>query len=418
MALRLRSRTKLSPEHDLLLACARSRLGPEHLARVRKASRKGIDWDILWPLARVHGVGYFVGNHLCGANAITNGDPKPTDGCPSALPPRVRNQVQHDLWQETAHALILRDQQLRLNAELSRADIPVLWLKGLILADRLYGQYEARHCGDLDLLADPSDIPRLEELLAQLGFERFRPSEAGTEFHPMAAHHTTWSARVLPDWQLIVEVHHRVSGPASCQPAAADLLHRSRLISFHGQDFRVPSLEDELLILCLHAHHHQYALLRCLLDVPQFVGPFRDQIDWPELLARARRYRCLGRLGAALEITDALLGLENSDEVLDQVPALTPRQRWAIRSLPMVMLLDPRTQENDLRQAQLALLMDSWADAVRMLSPRIFPSGEHVRSLCPIFWRGIPGLARLYYYAHSISQLLRHGTAGSLVRAR
>jgi hypothetical protein len=352
-------------------------------------------------------MGYFVGNHLC----------KSTDSRPRALPTRVRQQIQHDLWQETAHALILRDQQLRLNAELNRAAIPVLWLKGLMLADRLYGQYEARHCGDLDLLADPSDIPRLEELLAQLGFERFRPSEAGKEFHPMAAHHTTWSARVLPDWQLIVEVHHRLSGPASCQAAAADLLQRSRLISFQGQDFRVPSLEDELLILCLHAHHHQYALLRCLMDVAEFVGRFRDQIDWPELVARARRHHCLGRLRAGLKIADALLGLENRDEVLAQVPALTPRQRWAIRSLPVVMLLDPRTQENDLRQAQFALLMDSWADAVRMLSPRVFPSGEHVRSLCPTSWRRTPGLARLYYYAHSISQLLRHGTAGSLVRA-
>src|SRR5260370_17847645 len=218
MALRLRSRTKLSPEHDLLLACARSRLGPEHLARVRKASRKGIDWDILWPLARVHGVGYFVGNHLCGANAITNGDLKPTAGCPSALPPRVRNQVQHDLWQETAHALILRDQQLRLNAELSRADIPVLWLKGLILADRLYGQYEARHCGDLDLLADPSDIPRLDDLLALLGFERFRPSGAGTGLHSMASRPTLGSPRRAAAWALRPGSPHCPSRPPSRSP--------------------------------------------------------------------------------------------------------------------------------------------------------------------------------------------------------
>jgi len=362
-------------------------------------------------------VGYFVGNHLCGANAITNGDPKPTGSSPWTLPPRVRQQIQHDLWQETAHALILRDQQLRLNAELSRAAIPVLWLKGLILADQLYGQYEARHCGDLDLLADLSDIPRLEELLAQLGFERFGPSDAGTEFHPMAAHHATWCARVLPDWQLIVEVHYRLSGPASCQPTAADLLRRSRLISFHSQDFRVPSLEDELLILCLHAHHHQYALLRCLMDVAEFVGRFRDQIDWPKLVSRAGNDRCLGRLGAALEITDALLRLENREGILAQMPSLTFRQRWAIQSLSANVLLDPRTQVNDLCQAQIALLMDSWADAVRMLWPRVFPSGEHVRSLWPTSWRRTPGLARLYYYAHSISQLLRHGTAGSLVRA-
>jgi hypothetical protein len=190
------------------------------------------------------------------------------------------------------------------------------------------------------------------------------------------------------------------------------------LISFHGQDFRVPSLEDELLILCLHAHHHQYALLRCLMDVAEFVGRFRDQIDWPELVARARRHHCLGRLRAGLEIADALLGLENRDAVLAQVPALTPRQCWAIQSLSANVLLDPRTQVNDLCQAQIALLMDSWADAVRMLWPRIFPSKEHVRSLCPTSWRDMPGLARLYYYLHSAGQLFQHGNAGFLIRAR
>ena len=154
------------------------------------------------------------------------------------------------------------------------------------------------------------------------------------------------------------------------------------------------------------------------MDVAEFVGRFRDQIDWPALVALSRRHRCLGRLRAGLKIADALLGLENRDEVLAQVPALTPRQRWAIRSLSVPILLDPRNQESDLCQAQIALLMDSWGDAVRMLWPRVFPSGEHVRSLCPISWRGIPGLARLYYYLHSAGQLLRSGSVDFLVRTR
>src|SRR5262249_13923132 len=146
---------------------------------------------------------------------------------------------------------------------------------------------------------------------ARLGFERFRTAQAGMEFHPMAVHHTMWCARVLPDWQLVVELHERLSGPASCQPPAADLLQRSQLIPFQGQEFRVPSLEDELLILCLHTHHHHYALLRCFMDVAEFVARSRDKIDWRERGARARQYRCQGRLRAALDVADALLGLEN-----------------------------------------------------------------------------------------------------------
>ena len=232
----------------------------------------------------------------------------------------------------------------------------------------------------------------------------------------MAAHHSLWCARILPDWQLVVELHERLSGPESCQPSAVDLIERSLLIPFDGQEFRVPSLEDELLILCLHAHHHQYALLRCHMDVGEFLLRFRDQIDWQEMVTRARRYHCLGRLRAALEVADLMLGVESSEEVFALVPALIPRQRWAIHSLPVDMLLDPRTQQNDLCQAKIALLMDTWGDAARMLSPRIFPSSEHIRSLCPTSWRNMPGFARVYYYIHSINQLLWRSPALSTPR--
>jgi hypothetical protein len=346
-------------------------------------------------------VGYFVGNHLCSAPV------KPTDCCPWALDPQVVNAIEQDLWQETAHALVLREQQLRLNTEATRAGLPVLWLKGLILADRLYGRFEARHCGDLDLMIDPSEIPRAEELLTRLGFERYRPAEAGKEFHPLAAHHSMWCALVLPDWLLIVELHHRLSAPSKCQPAVADLLRRSRVVEFHGEELRVLSLEDELLILCLHAHHHNFALLRCLMDVAEFVRRFHDQIDWPMLIQRARENRCLGRLRGALEITDALIGLKNRTDVLGQIPSLTSRQRWAISTLPIAALLDPRTQQNDLYQARFALLMDSWGDSIRLLAPRLFPPRDHVRDLCPQFCRRAPGLPHAYYYLHSVGQMLR-----------
>jgi hypothetical protein len=367
-------------------------------------------------------VGYFVGNHLKleipnskfeirNSKFEENGDLR--FGYSDFL-----ISIQKDLWQETAHALVLRDQQLSLNAELNRSGIRALWLKGLVLAEQLYGRFEARHCCDLDLLVDAADVQRVEELLARLGFERYRPTEAGKEFHPMAAHHSIWCAKVLPDWRLNVELHHRLSGPPRCQPAVSDLLNRSRLVGFHGREIRVPSHEDELLILCLHAHHHNYALLRCLMDVAEFVRRFHDQIDWQSLVHVARESRCLGRLRVGLEIADALLGLENREHVFAGITQLTPRQRWAVNALPVAALLDPRTQLDDFHQARLTLLMDSWADAVRSLSPRIFPSRDHVRDLCPPICRWAPGLPRMYYYIHSAGRMIRHSSPDYSIRTR
>jgi len=441
MAVRFRRRQNLSPEQELLLICARSTLRPDHVAQIRQLLGLGIIWDSFWPLVRAHGVGYFVGHHLKSAisdskseirNPKSESNPKHeirisqdriTQGSDlghsdlafvSDFEFRISDflfRIQQDIWQETAHALVLRDQQLRLNLELERAAIPAVWLKGVVLAERLYGRFDARHCGDLDLLAQPSDIPRAEELLTRLGFERFRPKEPGKEYHPMAAHHSMWCARALPNWTLVVELHHRLSGPSSCQPSVTDMLQRSQLVEFHGQQMRVPSLEDEMLILCLHAHHHNYASLRCLMDLAEFVRRYHDQIDWPRLLKEASVCRCLGRLRAALEIAHELLGLENHRDVVSVLPQLSPRQQMAFRGLSLPSLLDPRTQQDDLTQARFSFLMDSLADFYRLLAPRLFPEKRHVRTICPPFLRRTPGLPHVYYYLHSAQRALKWGSS-------
>src|SRR5260370_6064248 len=222
MAIRLRGHGKLTPEQALLLACARSTLQADHARRIRLAMQRGVDWDRVWSVAREHGVGFFVARHLLpphppplsfgGREARDEGDSSSTKNgkLTPSIDPAFARQVKEDLWQETAHALILREHQLRLNAELNRCGIQVLWLKGLVLSERLYGRFEARHCGDLDLLAAPGDGPKVEARLTQLGFERHRSAQPSKEFHPMAAHHSMWCARVLPDWLLIVELHHQL----------------------------------------------------------------------------------------------------------------------------------------------------------------------------------------------------------------
>src|SRR5438270_1114670 len=163
MAIRLHDHDRLTQEQELLLVCGRSTLQADHVLRIRLAMQQGVDWNRLWSLARAHGVSFFVGKHLLPADSTNNGK------LTHRIDPEFVRQIKEDLWQETAHALILREQQQRLNAELTRCGIPVLWLKGLVLSERLYGRFEARHCGDLDLLAAPADVPKVEERLSQLG---------------------------------------------------------------------------------------------------------------------------------------------------------------------------------------------------------------------------------------------------------
>lgn len=81
---------------------------------------------------------------------------------------------------ETAHSLRVRAECLRISAALESAGIPVLWLKGVALAQWLYPSSHLRDLADADLLfASRADALRAAEVLAPLGFTLPNPHLAG-----------------------------------------------------------------------------------------------------------------------------------------------------------------------------------------------------------------------------------------------
>ena len=89
-----------------------------------------------------------------------------------ALPRAVRTSVKASALRERGRIERLVAVQREVAAALVAAGIDVLFLKGPLLSHRYYGSVEARSIADLDILvADPSDLPRVQGLLVQLGFE-------------------------------------------------------------------------------------------------------------------------------------------------------------------------------------------------------------------------------------------------------
>jgi len=388
----------LRPEGVILLACARRELSPEDVGRIARA--EGVNWDGLADAARTHGIGYFLALHLKGLS-VNRTDGR---GGPVRLPEAFARRLREETRQAAVRALVLLECQLRLAAEFQSQQVPVVWLKGLALSEQLYGRFEARQANDLDVLVGPGQMAGAEDCLGRLGFERFRNPVPEEEDHPAGSHHRIWSGRLIQDGQVSVELHYRLAGPPRCQPPVTELLGRSRIVPLMGQPIRVPSLEDELLILCLHAHQHNFGFLRCLMDVAEYVKRYREQLDWQEFLARASRYRCRGRVTAALALAQQCLGLELAAAAQ---PKLTSAQRWALQGLSPAALLDTATERNPWLRARLAVLMDRWSDVVQMARPYFMPSTRHLRASCREPWARFPGLPRLMYAARLAGKLLR-----------
>jgi Uncharacterised nucleotidyltransferase len=378
------------PEQSLLIACARWQLAAKHHLRIKETLAR-MDVPSLLTAADEHGIGYFVVRHLLQVGRET----------PTLLPASVLEDLRQNLRQRTAHAMPLVSHQLRLAAEFDRAGIPVVWLKGLALSEQLYGRFEARQCIDLDVLTAANKQARAADCLRHLGYVPFESPIPGFGLH-VGLYHSVWQA---PDknWPLCVELHTRLAGPASCQPPARDILCRSRLTVLEGRPLRVPSREDELLMLALHAHQHDFGLLRCIMDVAEYAQRFHNQLDWEQLSALARRYRCRGRLAGALWLAHSLLGLEDASA---RVPAMDARQHWALCGLDPSALLttgDPM----QMRRARLGLLMDRWGDVLRLLGPNVLPPSQYVQALFPQAWARLPGMAHLLYLVRYAARVAR-----------
>lgn len=391
--------SRLTAAQTILLACARSELTSEYVRRISAAVAEGIAWDDLWKLACAHGVGYFVGQHLL--RLSQSGE--------IALPAEVESRMRKDLWHISVHAEVLLGSQLRLAEELDRANLPVLWLKGLALSEQLYGRPEARQSIDLDLLAEPEQFPQVEECLLRIGCRRRPSGTPGEEEHTMGVHHSTWSFRISEEQETPIELHQSLGGPACCQPDPAGMMRRSRQVPLQGRLVRAPSLEDELIVLCLHAHHHNFGLMRLWMDVAEYVKKYHSRLDWPKFFELARTSRVQGRVCAALMLADAILGLGVS---LPSEVQLTALQRWAVRDVTAADVLDPAADhdQDDFRRVRLALLMDRWSDVARLLGPHLLPSRRYLRAVYPQPWARLPGVARLYHLARIASRFLFKGS--------
>lgn len=356
----------LSAEQLVLLRAARSELTGSDREQLLAAAT-GVNWEQAWQLACDHGTAYFLARHL---QTLVASESR------LELPAFLSARMADQLRQEMARTLVLLDCQLRLAHICSQAGVDAIWLKGLALSSELYGVPEARQCSDLDVLVPPAQVSRMEECLRKMGLAPWANPTPGHDFHPLARHHACWRLQTNTDWPLLVELHHRLPGPPRAQPAAADLVRRSRVLELCGQPVRVPCREDTLLILCLHAHHHQFALLRCLMDIREFIL-LHGQWHTGRLLKIARQARAMGRLRAALEITQEVLGLEQ-DAIGKAVPELNPVQRWARKKIGPQSVF--QSEEDDIGEARLCLLLDCWQDVANQLIPRVWPSRDYLQA--------------------------------------
>jgi hypothetical protein len=263
----------LSPEAQLLLACARTTVTAEQSATIRALLQSTLRWSQVLAWAEQHKVLPLLSRQL---HAIA----------PAAVPQPVLEQLHSQALGATRHSLFLTGQLLKLLDLLQTHGIPAIPLKGPLLATVAYGNLALRQFDDLDVLVHTCDMLRAKDLLIAQGFE---PLVQLTE--RQAASYLR-SQYVYPfisvDGSTIVELHHDIRPRYfAFQLDPEQLWERLAPLTVGGREVLNLATEDLLLMLCVHGANHCWERLAWICDLAELVRS-RPGLDWQRLIDVAR----------------------------------------------------------------------------------------------------------------------------------
>jgi hypothetical protein len=170
---------------------------------------------------------------------------------------------------------------IRVSDAITASGISFIPLKGPVLSYRLYGDATWRYYNDLDVLVDVSSMKHTIHVLEGLGYRTetivFPQKKRKQNRLLNCAHHISF---VHPEEQVRIELHWRLIRAISVRISRLHqlVMENRTTIDFAGRKFSVLSNEMELLYMVIHGGHHQWAWLKWLVDINDFLKSQR--IKW------------------------------------------------------------------------------------------------------------------------------------------
>ncbi|MFO7674790.1 MAG: nucleotidyltransferase family protein [bacterium] len=301
---------------------------------------------------------------------------------PEPVPADARARLRRAYYR-TADRNIRRFRQLGpVLCGLRSAGIPVVVLKGALLAELVYGNIALRPMGDADLLVPRAELARARALLVEAGWAN-------------AAGDIETACRTYPDLGVFdkqglwVEVHWTIEQPASpFRIDPAGLWERARPARVAGVEVRTLCPEDLLLHLCLHAgYHHEFAAgLLPFCDIARVIERFRAELDWPGLARTARDWGAGRYAGLGLELARVLLRARVPADALAELvpggfdPAVVETARECVMAFSSC-------RQGAARPLRALVGTGSVGDRFGVFRRRLWPSRESLAAV----YRGLPG---------------------------
>ena len=291
------------PELEINLCCGRALIDPAAKDRVRLLIRNGLNWPDVVAIAERHRLSPIVYEIIAGT-------------AEDLVSPEQLNVLRQATVRSTAAGMVLLRELLRLAHVFEAAQIQVIPYKGPLLAWVAYGSFVRREYLDLDFIIQQKDIPDAVAVLKSAGYlPQFDPREAHAGqrgiapgqyaflSHPqkiLAEFHTERTLRYFPN-------------PIDFQ----ELTSRLMTVEIGGQRLRTFSMEDTLVMLCVHGAKHFWERLGWVLDIAKLATA--QEVDWTLLTQIAAKLESTRVLLLGLYLAHDLFGAPLPEQLLEKI---------------------------------------------------------------------------------------------------
>jgi hypothetical protein len=297
-------------EYQILCLAARTTLDAHVEHRLLNVLQHQVNWERLWEIALLHQVWSLVHASLA----------RLKEGAP--IPPAWLERSRQAAYETVFDNALQADQLLRILHALGDAGVDALAVKGVVLAETVYGNVALRPASDIDILIRPQALPQTRIVLQSLGYHHVLAPEFGHLHH--ALHDPPYYQRI-GERDIRVEVHWTLWARHLFPLEPDALWQRAAMVKLRGAGVRTTSPEDTLLHLAIHRSRSSLRL-RLVCDIAELLRRHAHGLDWDYLLHTARRGGARTALFASLVLARDLLEAPLPDGVLPRLE-ISPLKR-------------------------------------------------------------------------------------------
>jgi hypothetical protein len=291
------------PAVEFNLCCGRALIDPTARHGIRRFLQDGLNWPEALAVAERHRLSPVVYDVISAAG-------------PDLITPAQMARLRAAAAPSMATGKALLWELIHLCRLFEDAQIPVIPYKGPVLAWVAYGSFLRREYLDLDFAVEQKNIPRTVALLESAGYNpQFDPREAHAGKNGIAPGQYSFLSGAH---KILAEFHTERTLRYFPNPIEfQDLNSRLMTVEIGEQRLRTFSIEDTLVILCVHGGKHFWERLSWVLDIAKLMTA--QPVDWDLLAGIAEKMESTRVLHLGLYLAHDLFGAALPERLLEEI---------------------------------------------------------------------------------------------------